>query len=182
MYTNYVGSYVFLFYYECSKFSLDIRIFSPADEFEIARNKRDNQTSTASPSLSSKAQYTETAKTANVTQSSSKKKSDKNYNFLNTTTSENITLYHEPGEEDLDFKLSDSFVESIHAEAEQNKIKESLGLCRHNDDIKAPEMNITLFPLEQAQEMINCINDILKNQSKKHLCIELNEEMNAFLK
>lgn len=149
--------------------------FILADDYEIPRNKRDNQTSAVTSATTSSATTTR----VNSSPAPSAKDSDKSPNKGNASSSDS---FQGSGEEELDFKLSNSFVDSIQAEAEQNRIKQPLGLCRKNIDIATPEMNVTLFPLEQAQEIITCINDILKNQSKKHLCIELNEEMNAFLK
>ncbi|XP_054269006.1 uncharacterized protein LOC128990589 isoform X1 [Macrosteles quadrilineatus] len=148
------------------------------DNYEIARNKRENKT-TPLPLTSTS---TTDSKTVNTTILNNTTKTTPNVtDSQKENTTQKVAVDQEPKEEELDFKLSNSFVDYIQAEAERNNMKASLGLCRRVQNISTPQLNLTLFPVEQAQEIISCINDILKKQTKKHLCIELNPEMTAFL-
>lgn len=92
------------------------------------------------------------------------------------------TTTQSPDDYDPDFHLGNVVMDAVFNHAEGSDMKQTLGLCRKNAEIKMPQFKATLFPGEQAADILNCINDILRNQTKKQICLHLDAEMSAYLK
>lgn len=92
------------------------------------------------------------------------------------------TTTQTPDDYDPDFHLGNAVMDAVFSHAEASDMKQTLGLCRKNADVKVPQFKATLFPGEQAADILNCINDILRNQTKKQICLHLDAEMSAYLK
>lgn len=92
------------------------------------------------------------------------------------------TTTQTPDDYDPDFHLGNVVMDAVFSHAEASDMKQTLGLCRKNADVKVPQFKATLFPGEQAADILNCINDILRNQTKKQICLHLDAEMSAYLK
>uniref|UniRef100_A0A1B6MQZ7 Uncharacterized protein n=1 Tax=Graphocephala atropunctata TaxID=36148 RepID=A0A1B6MQZ7_9HEMI len=133
------------------------------------------------PDLLSTSKSSETILTEETANHTSTTKKHKFFPGISHTTP-TTTLPPEAMEYDPDFTLANVIMDSVYTYSEKADIKTPLGLCRTAADVQVVDYNASLFPADQATEILECINDLLQNQTKKQLCRQLDAEMNAYLK
>uniref|UniRef100_A0A1B6G7Z1 Uncharacterized protein n=1 Tax=Cuerna arida TaxID=1464854 RepID=A0A1B6G7Z1_9HEMI len=121
-------------------------------------------------------QETTTDSNEDSNQNATTKKHKSLFGHTSTTPAPEVTEY------DPDFHLANVIMDSVYTYSERANIKATLGLCRQAADVQVGEYTANLFPADEASDILNCINDLLHNQTRKQLCIQLDEEMNAYLK
>ncbi|KAG8337847.1 hypothetical protein J6590_012397 [Homalodisca vitripennis] len=147
---------------------------TPSSGQSSSSTSSDNVQFTASSNATSQESTTDFG--GDSDQNATTKKHKSLFGHTTTTSAPEVTEY------DPDFHLANIIMDSVYTYSETANIKATLGLCRQAADVQVGEYTANLFPADEANEILNCINDLLHNQTKKQLCIQLDEEMNAYLK